>query len=95
MGETLIGMEPVTITLNDKGKVASVDFVQWIMNEIGDKAFKRQQVADTYAVLLRKGVTPEDVRKINRAIIERWSRAGLTWIKEQAWKRSQSEWEKL
>lgn len=86
-------MNPVTITLNDQGKIQSVDFVQWIMNEISDKAFTRSHVADTYAILIQKamsekGINSFDIVKINTAIIERWSPSGLQWIKTQAWKKA-------
>lgn len=60
-----------------------MDFVQWIFNEIEDKAFKRQQVAD-YAILIRKG--HKEFKQINEAILKRWSKGGLLWIKNQAWK---------
>ncbi len=83
-----VAMKPITVTINDQGKITDVDFVQWIMNEIGDKMFKRSAVADTYAILLQKGV--HDFAEINRAIIERWSRSGLEWIKKQAWKRAKT-----
>lgn len=76
---------PVTITMGKDGGIADVDFVQWILNEIEDKAFKRQQVADTYAILIRKG--HKEFREINEAILKRWSMSGLLWIKTQAWKR--------
>lgn len=77
-------MEPVTITLNDDHKIVDCDFAQWIMNEIGDKAFTRADVAKTYAILIQKG--HQDWRPINEAILKRWSRSGFKWIKEQAWK---------
>ena len=79
-------MQPVTLTLNDEGKISSVDFVQWIMNEIEDKAFTRKDVAATYAILIQKG--QQEWTAINRAIIGRWSPAVLKWIKEQAWRRA-------
>jgi hypothetical protein len=75
---------PVAITMSSEGKFTDVDFVQWIMNEIEDKVFKRQQVADTYAILIRKG--HKDFKAINEAILKRWSMSGLLWIKTQAWK---------
>jgi hypothetical protein len=78
--------QPVTITLNSEGEIADVDFVQWALNEIADKAFNRQQVADTYAILLQKGAATDDIRRINEAILNRWSPSGLRWIKEQSWK---------
>lgn len=76
--------KPVTVTLGKDGRFKDVDFVQWIMNEIEDKRFKRQQVADTYAILIQKG--HKDFAAINQAILNRWSMSGLRWIKTQAWK---------
>ena len=76
--------KPVTITLGKDGQFRDVDFVQWIMNEIEDKRFRRQQVADTYAILISKG--HKEFAEINQAILKRWSMSGLQWIKTQAWK---------
>lgn len=80
-------MEAVTLTMGRVG-IVDVDFVQWILNEIEDKAFKRAQVADTYSILIQKGASHEDIAKINTAILKRWSRSGLVWIKTEAWKRA-------
>lgn len=74
----------VTVTMDKDGKIVDCNFVEWIMTEIGDKAFKRQQVADTYAILIQKG--HRDFREINEAILKRWSKSGLLWIKTEAWK---------
>lgn len=77
-------MKAVTITMNDGG-IVDVDFRQWIMNEIEDKAFDEDAVAHTYSILIAKGV--QDVGDINRAIINRWSKTALLRIKRKAWKR--------
>jgi len=77
--------EPITITLTDSGKIADVDFVQWIMNEINDPVFKQADVATTYAILIGKG--HKDFSGINKAILERWSPTGLRRIKTLAWKK--------
>lgn len=58
---------------------------QEIMREIADPKMKREDIALTYAFLIRQSEHP-DWSKINRAILERWSMAGLKWIKERAWK---------
>ncbi|HEX2879870.1 MAG TPA: hypothetical protein VHO25_10100 [Polyangiaceae bacterium] len=87
--------EPITITVNDAGKIADVDFVQWIMNEIEDRVYTRADVAKTYAILIQKGHT--EFLEINRAIIARWSPSALGWIKERAYRSIQKEraaWEK-
>lgn len=82
-------MKIIDVTLNDKGKIVNCDFVAWIMNEIEDKAFTRNDVAHTYAILIQKG--HQEWRSINEAILKRWSPAGLRWIKEQAWKQVNAE----
>lgn len=78
-------MNPVTITITDAGQFVDVDFRQWIMNEIEDKAFDEDAVAHTYSILIAKGF--QDVGEINRAIINRWSKTALLRIKRKAWKR--------
>lgn len=74
----------VDITIDNDGNIKDVNFVQWIMTEINDHAFKRAQVADTYAILIKKG--HKDFAEINTAILKRWSPSGLLWIKTEAWK---------
>lgn len=78
-------IKPVTITFAADGRIGDVDFVQWILNEIEDRAFNRKVVSDTYAILIQKG--HRDFKQINEAIIQRWSMSGLLWIKTQAWKK--------
>lgn len=77
-------MEPVTLTINDEGQINDVDFAAWIMNEIEDKAYTRNDVARTYAILISKG--HKDWTPINQAIMQRWSKSALLWIKIEAWK---------
>lgn len=77
-------MQPVTITLNGKGGIEDVDFVAWIMNEIEGRAFTRADVAKTYAILIEK--RHQDWKPINEAILKRWSKSGLRWIKIEAWR---------
>ena len=58
-----------------------------LLNEIADPAMKRADVALTYAMALRSseaGIV--DWAQVNKAIMERWSKSSLTWIKERAWK---------
>lgn len=54
-----------------------------ILHEISMKEIKRRDVAQTYRLAMESGETI-DWGIINRAIIERWSRSGLIWIKTQA-----------
>ena len=57
-----------------------------LLREIADKRMKRNDVAQTYALALRSSERDRiDWRKVNEAIIARWSFSALTWIKERAW----------
>jgi hypothetical protein len=57
-----------------------------LLQEIADKRMKRKDVAKTYAMSLRSSERDTiDWKKVNEAIIERWSMSALTFIKEQAW----------
>lgn len=55
-----------------------------ILKEISDKRFRQNDVARSYALILRQD-TDVDWSKINRTIIDRWSLSGLEKIKESAW----------
>lgn len=81
--------DAITVTLNDEGKITSVDWEAWILNEIDMPVCTRDMVAKTYSYLLRGNEF--DVRKVNLAIIERWSPAALRYIKEKAWKLAAKE----
>jgi hypothetical protein len=74
----------ITLTVNDAGEIKDVDFAAWIMNEIEGEGFTRKDVARTYAILIQKG--HEDWAPINEAIMQRWSKSALLWIKTEAWK---------
>jgi hypothetical protein len=57
-----------------------------LLQEIADPKFFRNDVAQTYALALRSSDANDvDWRKVNEAIIKRWSPYALTWIKERAW----------
>lgn len=77
-------MRIIDITISDKGQIQDVDFVAWIMNEIEGEGFTRKDVARTYAILIQKG--HKDWAPINAAIMKRWSKSALLWIKAEAWK---------
>ena len=67
--------------------VELADCENTILREIADKQFKRRSVALTYALALRSSERDRiDWRKVNEAIIARWSRSALEWIKKEAWK---------
>jgi len=55
-----------------------------LMKEIADKKMTLRDVAQTYALALRQ---PEETlwAVVNAAIIKRWSRSALEYIKTQAW----------
>jgi len=58
-----------------------------LLREIADKGITRRGVAVTYRLALRSSECDTiDWRKVNRAIIERWSLHALEWIKRKAWK---------
>jgi hypothetical protein len=54
-----------------------------IENEIA-KGLNQTQIAQTYALGLRSS-WPTDWKRVNEAIIKRWSFAGLNRIKNLAW----------
>lgn len=56
-----------------------------LLREIADKRMKRNDIALTYAFGLR-GNEVIDWKLVNAAILDRWSMAGLTYIKQRAWK---------
>ena len=59
------------------------DTTSALLQEINCPVFKRRDVAQTYALAL-KSPCSTDWEKVNAAIINRWSRAALIWIKQQA-----------
>jgi len=65
-------------------RIELANCTQTLLNEIADKGFKQKSIAMTYALALRSS-EGFDGRAVNRAIIERWSVAGLERIKRWAW----------
>jgi len=63
--------------------VEIVGAAQVIVNEI-ERGCVQRDVAQTYALAL-KSSAPFDAAAANRAIVARWSLAGLLRIKESAW----------
>lgn len=60
-----------------------------LLREIAEPAMKRKDIALTYAYGLRNEFSGSEVidwKAVNGAILTRWSMAGLTYIKERAWK---------
>ena len=69
--------------------MATMTDVNWktvILQQIADRKKRRRDIAETYGILLRTGLPLEEYAEINKAIIDRWSFAGLEWIKTQAWR---------
>lgn len=59
---------------------------QTILGEIANKQLKRIDIAKTYALSMASSECEKiDWAKVNQAIIDRWSKSGLIWIKTQAW----------
>jgi hypothetical protein len=58
-----------------------------------ENAKRRDDVVPEYADLIRRGtdVTMQQWRDVNMAIIDRWSKSAVGYIKRQAWKRIHSE----
>lgn len=59
---------------------------------INDKNNKRIDIAKVYAVFIKEYPFNSNLEKnvwtkINRAIINRWSKSGLMWIKKESWER--------
>lgn len=57
---------------------------QVLLDEIAMKDSRRIDIAQTYALALRSS-TPTDWKRVNEAIIARWSASALRWIKDRAW----------
>ena len=61
-----------------------MDCTNVLLDEIADKQFKQKDIAMTYALSLQSSDTT-NYKKVNKAIIDRWSAYGLNRIKEMAW----------
>lgn len=64
-----------------------------ILEAVDDYGSTRDSVALVYAMALRTNYAT-DWRKVNTAIIERWSPSALEYIKRKAWKRNESNQER-
>ena len=62
-----------------------IDCTDTLLDEISNKKMKQKDIAITYKLSLMSS-EPTDYKKVNRAIVERWSVAGLVRIKEMAWR---------
>jgi len=62
------------------------DCERLLLEEIGRPELKRADIAQTYALTLKSSERERvNWAKVNLAIITRWSKSGLHWIKQQAW----------
>jgi len=58
-----------------------------LIEEIADRNMKRYDVALTYALAIMSDEAARvDWAKVNAAIMNRWSKHALVYIKERAWK---------
>ena len=62
-----------------------IDCTNVILDEIKDIKFKRKNIAKTYALAIKSSEDSINWKIINEAIINRWSRSGLEYIKNLAW----------
>jgi len=59
-----------------------------LLEEIANPAMRRTDVAKTYRLVLASGDAGRvGWRRVNQAIIDRWSVSSLEWIKAFAWRR--------
>jgi hypothetical protein len=69
-------------------RIALRNCEETLISEIADKAMTRHSVAITYALAIQSGDNRNLINwhRVNTAIIERWSRSGLEYIKRRAWR---------
>lgn len=66
-------------------RIELADCERTLMEEIDNPHLHRKDVAQTYALTLRSSERDKvDWKKVNAAIISRWSLSALEWIKRQA-----------
>lgn len=65
------------------GRIELCCCTEVLLGEIADKRMKRRDIAQTYLLAMRSS-EPTDWGQVNRAIIARWSKSALIWIKTQA-----------
>lgn len=65
--------------------VEMVDPCGQALREIADGRMFRNDVALTYAFIIRQRITGPELAAVNKAAMERWSRSGLEYIKKRAW----------
>jgi hypothetical protein len=59
-----------------------------LLREIATPELKRPDIAQTYLMAMLSSESNDiNWRKVNEAIIARWSRSALEWIKKEAWRK--------
>ncbi len=80
----------LSMELGDPAMRTRIEFADpegYLLEEIANPAFKRADVAKTYRLVLHSQSRERvNWRKVNAAIIERWSASSLEWIKRFAWR---------
>ena len=69
---------------DDKLTIELADPTRTLLSAIDNPECTRNVVAKAYALALRSSVET-DWAAVNSAIIHRWSRSALEWIKDRAW----------
>lgn len=81
--------ERYTVVMNtsyDGLRIELANCESTLLREIAEPSWTRRLVAQTYALALRSSERGKvDWKKVNQAIVERWSLSALNWIKRQAW----------
>ena len=72
-------------------KIELMDAEKVILEEIEEKRSTRDSIAFTYAFCIET-INRFEFGKINRAIIARWSKSALAYIKKEAWKLVEEKW---
>lgn len=69
----------------DGWTIEMVNCENQLIGEIANPNFKRRDVAQTYALALKSSERDKiNWKRVNMAIIKRWSVSALNWIKQQA-----------
>lgn len=76
--------------LNNSVRIELADPQGQLLEEIGNPAMKRDDVALTYALAL-KSADRVDWAVVNDRIIGRWSISALRYIKDRAWKLAEAK----
>jgi len=75
------------VTLREALRIEMMCCEDTMLDELASPGVTRRMVALTYAFALCSSERDTiDWRRVNRAIIDRWSPHALHWIKTEAWK---------